>query len=280
MVRLFDTAVQHLDKGLAVAQATSNVELQRQILGARAKAKYQKALWQKLKPARTRPAGPADQRRRRRGGREGRAGNDAVGLPVAAHAGREQSRRPEHRLRDEPAARDPGRQRVRRPGGAGEHPARAPDRRDPAHRPVTGQADPTLARAIDRVLPAGVGELVAFTVVSAREMHLIIAEAALAAGNTAEFVSRINTVRALSGCRRTTGRAPPPRRCSSTHGGVTCSCRGTACTTCIASGSAPTTGPPRRSRSRRACFFPIANIERQANRSAPQPAQARAPYCT
>jgi hypothetical protein len=31
---------------------------------------------------------------------------------------------------------------------------------------------------------------------------------------------------------------------------------------------------------RKACFFPIARIERQSNVKAQQPATARAPYCT
>jgi hypothetical protein len=49
-----------------------------------------------------------------------------------------------------------------------------------------------------------------YVVTSAREMHLIVAEAALAAGNTAGFATAINALRAIDGLTAWTGGAGQP----------------------------------------------------------------------
>ena len=58
MVQMYDSAIVYLDRGLVIAKALSNTELQSQILGLRARAKYSAAVWRMLKPARTTPANP------------------------------------------------------------------------------------------------------------------------------------------------------------------------------------------------------------------------------
>ncbi|MCA9739204.1 MAG: RagB/SusD family nutrient uptake outer membrane protein [Gemmatimonadetes bacterium] len=63
--------------------------------------------------------------------------------------------------------------------------------------PIDGGADLALQAKIDGFVTGFLYP--SLTVVGAREMHLILAEAALAQGNTAEAVSRINQVRALKG---------------------------------------------------------------------------------
>jgi hypothetical protein len=280
MVRLFDTAVQHLDKGLAVAQATSNVELQRQILGARAKAKYQKALWQKLKPARTRPADPLIND----AGAVADARAALATMPsdyrwrltpvannlAALNIGFEMNQRLEIRAGNAYINPDPPANTRPRAGIAG---IRLND-------PVTGQPDPTLARAIDECCRQSVAEYVAFTLVSAREMHLILAEAALAAGNTADFVSRINEVRTTAGLPAYNGTSPAPREMLIHSRRVNLFLQGYRLHDLYRFGERADNWIATSIASRKACFFPIANIERQSNRSAPQPAQARPAYCT
>ena len=63
-----------------------------------------------------------------------------------------------------------------------------------------------ISNALDPVVQASLAAFKAFgtqsgtfTITSTRELRLILAEAALASGNTAEFTSQINTVRALGG---------------------------------------------------------------------------------
>src|SRR5688500_530848 len=53
--------------------------------------------------------------------------------------------------------------------------------------PITGQPDLALRARVSTLINGG--QFLPATVVSAREMHLILAEAALAQGNTAEFTS-------------------------------------------------------------------------------------------
>jgi starch-binding outer membrane protein, SusD/RagB family len=73
--------------------------------------------------------------------------------------------------------------------------------------PVDGIVDPALERRINEVVEGN--NWAPLPLVSAREMHLILAEAALAAGNDSEFQNRINAVRALeAGLSPYTGQIP------------------------------------------------------------------------
>lgn len=56
MVNVYNEAIAHLDAALAILQSTPDAELQRRALGLRARAKHAKAVWSKVNP---RPAAPA-----------------------------------------------------------------------------------------------------------------------------------------------------------------------------------------------------------------------------
>jgi starch-binding outer membrane protein, SusD/RagB family len=74
--------------------------------------------------------------------------------------------------------------------------------------PITKQADPALAALINEFVTGNL--LSPVTVTGSRDMLLIIAEVALAKGNTAEFTTRINTLRALNQLPPWTGAAGQP----------------------------------------------------------------------
>ena len=77
--------------------------------------------------------------------------------------------------------------------------------------PITGQPDPRIAPIINEfVLPSAGTNLVALTVTGSRDMLLILAEVALARGQTAEFQTRINQLRALNSLPAWTGAAGQP----------------------------------------------------------------------
>jgi hypothetical protein len=77
--------------------------------------------------------------------------------------------------------------------------------------PITGQPDPRIAPLITEfVAPSGGTNLIPITVTGSRDMLLIIAEVALARGQTAAFQTRINQLRALNGLPAWTGAAGQP----------------------------------------------------------------------
>lgn len=75
--------------------------------------------------------------------------------------------------------------------------------------PVTGAADTRVAALLAAFAATGT-QSGAMTMVSTRELRLILAEAALQAGNNAEVVNQINAVRALDGRAAWNGTAPAP----------------------------------------------------------------------
>ncbi|MFQ5630875.1 MAG: hypothetical protein ACE5I1_19055, partial [bacterium] len=58
MFILYDDAISRLDKALEIAREVGDQELERQALSTRARAKYYKAVWQTLNPAGATPASP------------------------------------------------------------------------------------------------------------------------------------------------------------------------------------------------------------------------------
>jgi hypothetical protein len=77
--------------------------------------------------------------------------------------------------------------------------------------PITGQPDPRIAPAVNEfVAPSAGTNLVSLTVTGSRDMLLIMAEVALARGETAEFQARINQLRALNALPAWTGAAGQP----------------------------------------------------------------------
>jgi hypothetical protein len=77
--------------------------------------------------------------------------------------------------------------------------------------PIGGQPDPRIQAAIQEfVAPAAGVNLISITVTGSRDMLLILAEVALARGQTAEFRTRINQLRALNALPEWTGAAGQP----------------------------------------------------------------------
>lgn len=77
--------------------------------------------------------------------------------------------------------------------------------------PITGLPDPRIAPLVTEfVAPSAGTNLIPITVTGSRDMLLVIAEVALARGQTAAFQTRINQLRALNGLPAWTGAAGQP----------------------------------------------------------------------
>lgn len=200
MVKLYDTAIDYLTKGLAVARATNSADLQQALLGMRARAHYSKALWQKLNPAGTVPAAPLIN--------DAQANTDATAalaimpadyrltttlandvLAVAGEVSLAYNLNQRRELGLSPAYGKLG-------TGAG---AALQD-------PIDKVPAPELDRTIKALQAAYVNQTI--TLVSAREMRLILAEAALARGDVAGFTTAINALRALDRLTPFSGQVP------------------------------------------------------------------------
>ncbi len=178
MFKVYDEAIAHLDAALPIAQSTNDAELQRRILGIRARAKHAKAVWQLLNPRPiTQPLGKPYV-------------NAGVDDATAARAIMSANYQWQFTY----------------PGGIGAFNELAWELvgrselkfADPASDPIDGIADPRIAAVIadfrnvakhgDRNSP--------ITVISEREMHLIIAESHVAAGNLQAAADVLNPLRA------------------------------------------------------------------------------------
>jgi hypothetical protein len=190
----YDSAVALLDRALPIAVSTADAELQRQVLGLRARAKHAKAIRVKAKATSGSPlvadAGATADAKAALAlmtptwrFRLTPTANNLAGINV----GFEMNNRGELRAGDTFVNADPARPIVPLAGIAG---IKMLD-------PVTGAASTTVSAAIDACCRAAVGNNAPMTQVSAREMMLIVAEAELAAGNTANFLTEINKSRAV-----------------------------------------------------------------------------------
>ena len=281
MVTLFDSATNYFTKALAVATAINNTEMRGQALGLRARSKFSKAVWKTLKPARTTPANPLVN--------DSEASADAVAAialmsgnyryrltPGTANTGTnnfgsEMNSRQEIRAGSEYVNPDPARNNLTPLAGiAG---IKLKD-------PVTNAADPVTAKNIDECCRVASGSNIGVTVTSAKEMHLILAEAALATGNATEFRTRINTVRTLEALPAWDGATPSARDMLIHSRRVNLFLQGRRLHDLYRFGLKADRWLPTSVASRKACFFPIARIERQSNLKTQQPASERAPYCT
>ncbi|MGZ8377756.1 MAG: RagB/SusD family nutrient uptake outer membrane protein [Gemmatirosa sp.] len=204
---VYDTAVVYLDRGLAVATATNNVALRTQILAMRARAKYSRALWAKLNPP-TRQTGAAQPVASPLVNDAGASADALAALALMGAAdftltvtptstgtagnnlGNDLNQRREVRIGQAYATPDPAAQGQNRTLVANGQPVIA------LNDPITGQPDLALRARVNTLINGG--QFLPSIIVSAREMHLILAEAALAQGNTAEFTSRVNTVRGFT----------------------------------------------------------------------------------
>jgi hypothetical protein len=190
MVEFYDKASAYLDKGRAIAQAAANADLENEILAARARAKYSRALWSKLHPTVV------------ANGLVNDAGANADATLVLSRVA------PDFRalvvLENDDIAY----------AGEASLAYNIEQRRElriasafsALTDPVTNDADPVVERTIEELGENYVYQRI--TVASAREMHLILAEAALQANDIPGFTGHINRLRALDGLTPWAGQIP------------------------------------------------------------------------
>ena len=190
-----DSAIAYFTKAVTLATTLNNVELQRQALGLRARARFSKAVWGTLRAPRGFPANPLIND----------AGATADATAALAVMGGS------YVFKLTPTAQNGGgyfntgfeiNQRLElRAGSAYVNGTTTTVTAGIAgiklNDPVTGAPDATLAKAIDFCCRLASTQFVGFALTSSKEMYLILAEAALAAGNTAAFTTNINAARAI-----------------------------------------------------------------------------------
>jgi hypothetical protein len=189
MVTLYDKAVTYLDKALALATANAD---RYNIYAFRARVKHGKGVWQKITPkGSSAPTNPlvndpgavADANSAIALGSADQAFDlvNNVEATPAIHVWFEVNGRNESA---------PGRTYV-------VNPAHTSDKYVAALKdPISNAADPRLQARLNAFKAFGT-QSGTLWMTSTRELRLILAEAALAAGNNAEFTSQINQVRAL-----------------------------------------------------------------------------------
>lgn len=277
---VYDSAIGYLTRGLTIAQSLTNQDLQRQILGLRARAHFSKAVWQKLRPARTTPANPLVN--------NAEANADATAAlaimasdyrfrltPSTANTGTnnigsEMNSRQEVRAGSEYVNTDPTKNNLTPLAGLAGIKLRDP---------ISGAPDPRIARAIDECCRVASTTQLPMTMVSASEMRLILAEAAIAQGNLADARTHINAARALHALPAWDGATPAPLAMLIHERRVNLFFQGRRLADHYRFGIAADRWLATSVASRKACFFPIAAIERQSNPLTPQPATERSSYC-
>lgn len=210
---VYDTAVAYLDRGLAAATTANNLALRQQILATRARVKHARALWAKLNPptAYANQAAPAPLADPLVNDAETTADARAALALIGAtdwtftvqpstqgtagnNLGNDLNVRRESRIGQAYGQPDPGAQGQNRTLVRDGLPVIV------LNDPVTGQPDLALRNRV-RDLTIGTQAQLQFLpmiLTSARELNLILAEAALASGDLAEARTRINLVRAFT----------------------------------------------------------------------------------
>ena len=276
---MFDSATAYTGKGLTIATALNNQPLRARLLAMQARAKWSRAVWATLRAPRGFPANPLIN--------DAGANADAAAAlaafgsnaaryrfdVIAQNAGGWFSTGSEMNSRLEIRAGN----RYIVPNGAGTRPldgAAGISMRDP----ITGQMDPVTLANINECCRLSSTVNVGWTASSAKEMLLILAEAALASGNTSEFQTRINAVRAVDALPDWTPASTVSARDMLIHSRqVNLFLQARRLTDHYrfqirADRWVATRGL-------RPCFFPISYNERQQNPLAPQPAQDRPAAC-
>src|SRR3954453_5133530 len=110
-------------------------------------------------------------------------------------------------------------------------------------------------------------------------MQLILAEAALAAGNATDFRTRINAVRSSDALPAWDGTTPSAREMLIHERRVNLFLQSRRLHDLYRFGLKADRWLPTSIAARKACFFPITAIERQSNPLAPQPTNARSASC-
>lgn len=201
MARLYDDAVARLDQALAIAEGAGNVELRMTALALRARARHGKAVWMKVNPRGTVAADPLV---------------DDPGANADAQAFLALSTVPDWFLRFTYSATtvedDVGawvNERLEMRVGDDYVVPTSDNKKVASIRlrdPIDGVPDPILTTLVNELILNR--QYNPLRVVSAREMHLILAEAALARGSAAEFATHLNHVRALNALTPYSGQIP------------------------------------------------------------------------
>ena len=256
MVHLYDVAVEHLDAALALGPAP---DVAGSLTALRARARYSRALWHKLhhQVDTARPLVADDGAVTDARAALALLGPDMrfeLAAPVAApivldlSMGFQVNSRRELRFGDVYVTPTPD--------GKGSAGVRLMD-------PIDGVAQPFLEATIADFSVHAVHA--PFTVVSAREMHLIIAEAALASGDMAGFTESINVLREKDGLTPYSGQIAAIELLEHARQ-VYLFLQGRRLTDLYRFGrTAPMWRPDGTAVRSPGTFFPIANIEIQAN---------------
>lgn len=181
MGTLYDKAVQYLDKALVIATAEGDDGLRYQVTAYRARVKHAKAVWAKIPKGAVNTAAPLV--------------NDA-GAVADANAALALAAGDAAFTLDNNVEANAGINIWFEVNGRNEH------RTGTVYRtlvdPVSGTADAGMAARLKEFTDFGT-QSGTFRLTSNRELHLILAEAFLAANNTAGFTTQINAVRSLDG---------------------------------------------------------------------------------
>jgi len=190
MGTLYDKAVDYLNKAQAIAATGSDNALKYNILAYRARVKHAKAVWAKITPKGQTPTSPLV--------------NDAGAVTDATAAIALGAVDQKFTMVDNIEA-TAGINIWFEVNGRNEH--RVGTVYTNLVDPISGTKDPTVQGLLAEFKAFGT-QSGTFTITSTRELRLILAEAALAAGNNAEFTSQINQVRSRDGKPAYSGQIP------------------------------------------------------------------------
>ncbi|HYW49650.1 MAG TPA: RagB/SusD family nutrient uptake outer membrane protein [Gemmatimonadaceae bacterium] len=276
MLITIDSAIKYYDKALALATTLSNNELRSQALGLRARAKFSRVVWTKLRAPRGFPANPL----------VNDAGANADATAALALMGSSYRYRSTSTAQNATGYFNTGfemNQRLELRAGApyvngtatvvtaGIAGIKLND-------PVSGQPDATLAIAINECCRQSSTQFIGYTLTSAREMYLILAEAALASGNTAAFTTNINAARAIDG-KPAWSNTPSAQDILIHERRVGLFLQGRRLHDHYRFNQPADRWLAIRAATKRPCFLPISFDERTQNKLAPQPAQDRPTAC-
>jgi hypothetical protein len=204
MSQLYDTAIDRLTRGLAIARSIGDAGLEAATLGMRARAHFAKAVWEKLNPPGTTPADPLV-------ASAAAAADAEAALALVGPDWKYQFQYGATTVSSQLGSWINSRQEFRVdtaygvPNAAGNR-ITAVALSDP----IDGVPDAALNAALTEfgAFDATTQLYPPFTIVSARELHLIAAEVALANGDEATASAHINAVRALNGRTPYSGQIP------------------------------------------------------------------------
>jgi hypothetical protein len=191
MAALYDKAISYLDKALAIAQAGADNDFRYAILSTRARVRHGKGVWSKITPEGQAPADPLV--------------NDAAAVADATAAlallpGSDDKFKLVSNIETQPDINIWFEVNGRNETAVGKAYTSLQD-------PISGAADPAAGKLVAEFKAYGENDGV-FTLMSDRELRLILAEAALARGDLVTFTSEINAVRALDGLPPYAGQIP------------------------------------------------------------------------